>query len=99
MNRRITQKRKLALDRLAKTFRDLAEGDVRYVSANMQMVRGAQAAGVRRYAMNWLLATGELPTCIHEVPWGLNPPHRNSIEVDYDRLHVPPSVPVSEPAR
>lgn len=98
MNRRISQKRELALRQLRDIYRDRAM-DKPYVSTNAQMGIGMQAAGIYRYARNWLLATGELPTGIHEVPWGFNPPYSNSKEVDFDPLHVPSSLPVPEPAR
>ena len=97
MNRRISHKRALALEALAGAYRATAGGS----GQNARTANWVRSAAVRKYAKNWLLATGELPTGIHEVPWSPGPSSRiwESVEVDFDQLHVPPSVPVSEPAR
>ena len=91
MNRRISPKRKAALDQLR----------LAYLNSTTGRIGGTVRAGcVRRYARLWLLATGELPTGIHEVPYGFNLPYKDSTEVDFDALHhVPSSLPVPEPAR
>lgn len=92
MKRRISRKRKLALEQLAIYYRwctPLGSG------SNAAMGVSAQTGGVSRYAKLWLLATGELPTGIHEVPWGQNAGWNwgrgYSSEVDYDKLHIHPS--------
>lgn len=84
MKRRIRQKRKLALDRLATAYRATWGGG----GTNAGHAHAIKTGAVRRYARNWLLSTGELPTGIHEVPWPTDSGWTNweSTEVDFDRL-------------
>jgi len=89
VTRRISQTRKLALDQLAAYYRWTAS---RGSGSNAGMGHSALTGGVRRYARLWLLATGELPTGVHEVPWTVFGTRWESTEVNYNRLH-PSSLP------
>jgi hypothetical protein len=86
-NKDVSKARQLALDQLVAYYgwvMPFGSG------AAWTMGRPAKIGGVRRYAKLWLLATGELPTGIHEVPWGQNAGWNNgcgySSEVNFDLL-------------